>query len=257
MAFRRGTVALPRVEMLDEVGSTNEEAQGRAAGGGRGPLWIATRRQTGGKGRAGRVWKEASVGNVAATLLFEPVCPSARLPELSLVAGVAAHDAIVGALPDTIAPRVRLKWPNDVLIEGAKTSGILIESCNYGTSVVSLIGTGINVASAPAVVDRSVTCLSDHGCALSADAVLDLLVARTAYWLEVWSAADGFDAIREAWAARGTEIGSPLEVKTGDGAVAGAFAGLDRDGALLIDLPSVGRRRFTFGDVSVLSPQRS
>ncbi len=257
MSARRETDALPRVEMLEEVGSTNEEAQRRAAGGDCGPLWIATRRQTGGKGRAGRAWTEASAGNVAATLLFEPGCPSARLPELSLVAGVAAHDAITAALPGAIAPRVKLKWPNDVLIQGAKTSGILIESCNFGASVVSLIGTGINVASAPSVTDRAVTCLVDHGCVVSADEVLDLLVARTAYWLAIWSGDGSFDAIREAWTARATAIGSPLEVKTGSGAVAGVFAGLDRDGALLIDLPSAGRQRFTFGDVSVLSPQQS
>ena len=78
MAHSHATTAPPRIELLDEIGSTNDEAQRRAAAGERGPLWIATRRQTAGKGRAGRVWNEASTGNVAATLLFEPGCAPAR-----------------------------------------------------------------------------------------------------------------------------------------------------------------------------------
>ena len=252
MPHRPLTIALPRIELLDEVGSTNDEAQRRAAAGERGPVWIATKRQTAGKGRAGRAWSEAGTGNVAATLLFEPNCPPARLPELSLVAGVATWDAIAGALPRDATARAELKWPNDVLIDGAKACGILIESGSYGTSVVSLIGIGINVAAAPPAIDRAVTCLADHGSVLTAREVLDLLAARMAHWLTVWSAADGFEAIRAAWTERAMSLGRPLEIKTQEGAVAGTFAGLDRDGALLIDLPSLGRRRFTFGDVSVL-----
>jgi BirA family transcriptional regulator, biotin operon repressor / biotin---[acetyl-CoA-carboxylase] ligase len=257
MAERHLTTAPPRIELLDEIGSTNDEAQRRAAVGERGPLWIATRRQTAGKGRSGRAWNEASTGNVAATLLFEPACTPARLPELSLVAGVAAHDAIASALPAAATPRVELKWPNDVLIAGAKTSGILIETGNYGTAAVSLIGIGINVASAPAGVDRATTCLAAQGGTLDADAVLKLLAARMAHWLDVWRGADGFAAVRAAWIARATPIGRPLEIKTNDGPVAGTFAGLDHDGALLIDLAPDIRRRFTYGDVSVLPARQA
>ena len=248
---------LPPVEILDEVGSTNDEAQRRAVAGVRGPLWIATRRQTAGKGRSGRAWAEAGTGNVAATLLFMPGCPPSRLPELSLVAGVATYDAIASALTQTRAGRIELKWPNDVLIEGAKVSGILIETGNHETDVVSLIGIGINVASAPDVTDRAVTCLAECGCSLDAGAVREFLVARMAHWLAIWEAPDGFTAIRTAWAARAMSLGRPLEIKTHDGPVAGTFAGLDHDGALLIDLPHVGRRRFTFGDVSILPAGRA
>lgn len=260
MPDRAPSYALPPVELLDEVGSTNDEAHRRAAAGERGPIWIATRRQTAGKGRSGRAWVEASEGNVAATLLFMPGCALARLPELSLVAGVATYDAVGdavgGALFSDGAEGLELKWPNDVLVDGAKVSGILIESGNHGVEVVSLVGIGINVASAPDVPDRAVTSLSAHGCLLDAGAVLDHLVARMAHWLRVWEAVDGFDAIRAAWSARAIPLGRPLEVKTHEGPVAGTFAGLDRDGALLIDLPVAGRRRFTFGDVAVL-PARS
>jgi BirA family transcriptional regulator, biotin operon repressor / biotin---[acetyl-CoA-carboxylase] ligase len=244
--------ALPPVDLLDEVGSTNDEAQRRAAAGERGPIWIATRRQTAGKGRSGRAWAEAGEGNVAATLLFRPCCAPPRLPELSLVAGVAACDAVAEALSGTGVGDVELKWPNDVLIDGAKVSGILIESGNQGGEVVSLVGIGINVASAPEVADRAVTCLAAEGSSRNAREVLELLVARMSHWLAVWERPNGFGQIRDAWAERAIALGRPLEIKTSDGPVAGTFAGLDHDGALLIDLPRAGRRRFTFGDVALL-----
>ena len=257
MSEQETSFTIPPIELLDEIGSTNDEAMRRAATGERGPLWIATRRQTAGKGRSGRAWTEASTGNVAATLLFSPTCPLARLPELSLIAGVAAGSAITDALPTDITARVELKWPNDVLIDGAKTVGILIESGNYGGATVAAVGIGINVASAPAVTDRAVTCLAAHGCTMKADDVLRLLAKQMAHWLAVWHNGNGFDAIRAAWSARAVPVGRALEIKTNDGPVAGTFAGLDHDGALLIDLPSEGRRRFTYGDVSVLHARQA
>ncbi|HWV79822.1 MAG TPA: biotin--[acetyl-CoA-carboxylase] ligase [Hyphomicrobiaceae bacterium] len=257
MADRSHQLALPPVELLDEVGSTNEEANRRAGAGERGPIWIATRRQTAGKGRSGRAWVEASEGNVAATLLFVPGTPPARLPELSLVSGVATFDAVADALSGCGAGPVELKWPNDVLINGAKVSGILIESGNHGSDVVSLIGIGINVASVPPVTDRAVTSLAAQGSQHVAGAVLERLVQHMAHWLSIWQRPGGFDAIRQAWAERAIALGSTLEVKTQEGPVAGTFAGLDHDGALLLDLPTAGRRRFTFGDVSVLPSARA
>lgn len=257
MADRSHQLALPPIELLDEVGSTNDEAHQRAAAGERGPIWIATRRQTAGKGRSGRAWVEASEGNVAATLLFVPGTPPARLPELSLVSGVATYDAVSDALAGCGAGAVELKWPNDVLIKGAKISGILIESGNHGGDVVSLIGIGINVASAPPVTDRAVTSLAAEGSRFDAATVLERLVARMAHWLSIWQMPAGFDAIRAAWGTRAIPLGRPLEIKTQEGPVAGAFAGLDHDGALLLDLPSADRRRFTFGDVSVLPSARA
>jgi BirA family transcriptional regulator, biotin operon repressor / biotin---[acetyl-CoA-carboxylase] ligase len=257
MADSQPTTTPPRIELLDEIGSTNDEAQQRAAAGERGPLWIATRRQTAGKGRSGRAWSEASTGNVAATLLFEPGCAPARLPELSLLAGVAAHAAITDALPAATQSRVELKWPNDVLITGAKTSGILIETANYAGATVSLIGIGINVASAPAGIDRATTCLAAQGSTLDADTVLKLLAQRMDHWLDIWRGTNGFAAIRSAWVARAIPIGRALEIKTNDGLVAGTFAGLDHDGALLIDLAPDIRRRFTYGDVSVLPARQA
>ena len=121
----------------------------------------------------------------------------------------------------------------------------------------AFVGIGINVASAPPVADRAVTSLAVEGSGLDAGAVLKRLVAHMARWLSIWQMPGGFDAIRQAWAERAIPLGRPLEVKTQEGPVAGTFAGLDHDGALLLDLPAAGRRRFTFGDVSVLPSARA
>src|SRR5262245_57801913 len=102
-----------RIVTLDTVGSTNAEAFARARAGERGPLWIVARRQTDGRGRRGRRWI-SEPGNLYASLLLVDPAPSSRAAELSLVAGLALHDALVECSPG-LAPRLKLKWPNDVL----------------------------------------------------------------------------------------------------------------------------------------------
>src|SRR5262249_3072957 len=114
-----------RLVSLDAVGSTNAEAFARARGGERGPLWVAARRQTAGRGRRGRAWV-AEPGNLYASRLLTDPAPPQRAAELSLVAALALHDALAERA-SVLGPRLALKWPNDVLCDGAKLAGILVE----------------------------------------------------------------------------------------------------------------------------------
>ncbi|HRD78506.1 MAG TPA: biotin--[acetyl-CoA-carboxylase] ligase, partial [Hyphomicrobiaceae bacterium] len=125
-----GDGARHRIVRLAEVGSTNSEALRRAAMGEAGPLWIAAERQIAGRGRSGRAW-DGLPGNLFATLLMSPECAIARIGELALVAGLAAHDAASAALAHETpasAAGLKLKWPNDLECDGAKLAGILCES---------------------------------------------------------------------------------------------------------------------------------
>ena len=243
----------PRILQLVTVDSTQAEAQRRAAAGERGPLWISAGQQTQGRGRSGRAWASPS-GNLAATLLLRPQAPLAMLPQLSLVTGVAAIDAVAPFLarqPD--APPLRLKWPNDLLIGDAKLAGILIETSIIGVDTLAMIGIGINIAEAPPVSGRDVTRLADHSnTPPPPSALLQSLSNSMAHWLEIWSKGAGFTAIRTAWLARARPEGASITVNAGDGPVHGSFVGLDMDGALLLLEPSGHRRRFSWGDVSVL-----
>ncbi len=226
----------------------------RAVTGERGPLWITARVQTRGRGRSGRSWASAG-DSLAATLLFAPACAMTALPHVSLVAGVAAHDAIAGALPTASRASCRLKWPNDVLIAGAKVSGILVESTILGAGPIVAIGTGINVRQVPSLDDRAVAALAAHGATADVAVVGRSLAHALAHWIAVWAAGNNFAAVREAWLARAGAAGEPMSVNAGGERIAGRFAGLDADGGLLLDDQSGVRRKFSFGDVALGAPR--
>ena len=243
-----------RIAAYDEIDSTNAEALRRAGQGEHGPIWITAAIQTCGRGRSGRSWTSAP-GSLAATLLFAPACPINRLPELALVAGVAAHDAIAAAMSPEARAGLRLKWPNDLLVDGAKVSGILVESTSFGAEVVAAIGIGINVLGLPQVAGRPVAAVAAGGSAVTVDAMSAGLARHLAGWLAIWDGGRNFDAIRTAWLSRSGPFGEAMTINADDGQVAGTFAGLDSDGALLLDVDKAARRRFTFGDVALGAPQ--
>jgi BirA family transcriptional regulator, biotin operon repressor / biotin---[acetyl-CoA-carboxylase] ligase len=240
-------------EVLD---STNSEAMRRAAAGERGPVWLLAHRQTAGRGRSGRGW-ETPAGNLALTHLFTPGCPAAAVPQLSLLVGVAVHDALAAVWSGS-ADALRLKWPNDLMIGAAKVGGILVEASTFGHEPVVAIGIGVNIGHAPDVAGRSVTCLADHVSVPPVPVPLARAIASAfAHWREIWRRGEGFGGIREAWLARATPIGEPMSVNTGQGSVSGTFAGLDSDGALLLCDATGRHRRFTFGDVSLGTGSRT
>ncbi|MEL6291233.1 MAG: biotin--[acetyl-CoA-carboxylase] ligase [Pseudomonadota bacterium] len=249
-----------------ELASTNSHAMALAARGEAGPVWIAARRQTAGRGRSGRSW-EVDEGNLAASLIFTPSAPPSDLAQLSFVAGVAAFDAIADVMSnrdgETSANQLKsgmqLKWPNDILIDGAKVAGLLVETTMVGREMRAIIGVGINVVSAPVLTDRETTALQvlvpasaqTKGAPISAEIVLDKLSRHIARELETWANGDGFSKVREAWLARGLPIGAAMRVHTGNAQRSGTFAGLDADGALLIREPTGSVLRLTHGDVTV------
>lgn len=237
------------------IDSTNAEALRQAAGGASGPHWITAREQTAGRGRSGRVWQSAG-SSLAATLLFSPTCRLDQLAGLALVAGVATHGAIEALLPLDVRPLVRLKWPNDVLIDRIKASGILIESTVIGGAPRVAIGIGINIAAPPEVADRGVAALVDYGVPPPPfEAVSRQLAHSLAEALTWWANGFGFDRIRDTWLDRSLPLGEPIRINAGEGPVAGSFAGLAPDGSLVLRLEGGGSRLFSFGDVA-LGPRR-
>jgi BirA family transcriptional regulator, biotin operon repressor / biotin---[acetyl-CoA-carboxylase] ligase len=240
-----------RCVILEEAGSTNTEAFKRALAGEAGPLWVMARRQTQGRGRSGRQWA-SEPGNLYASLLQRLPCPMTVVHQLSLLAGVAAVEAISAAAGAPIAG-LRLKWPNDVLIGEAKCAGILPESqmALGGSEVVVVIGIGINLASHPTGLGRAATNLAAHGASLAPQAMLGFLSEAIRRWLEAWDCGAGFLRVRAAWLGYAGAIGESLTFDTGRERIAGTFLGLDDDGALLMR-DALGRpRKLTFGDVTL------
>ena len=240
-----------RIIELDETGSTNADAMRFARQGEQLPLWVTARRQTAGKGRAGRDWQSLE-GNLQASLAFHCQAPLKHAPELALLAGVAAIDAIRGISPLALQAGVRLKWPNDVMIGCAKAGGVLIEStlARREPGFLAVIGMGLNVASLPDNLGRAATSLAQNGIATTPAELLTSLADQMDHWLAKWDAGQGFDEIRTAWIERAGNFGEAITVHTTLGAVSGTYQGLSPAGALLAQIN--GRlEAISFGDVSL------
>jgi BirA family biotin operon repressor/biotin-[acetyl-CoA-carboxylase] ligase len=240
-------VHTPPIEALEEVDSTNAEARRRAEAGERGPLWITAKRQTTGRGRRGRVW-ETGAGNLAATLLTVTEKPPAEAAQISFVAALAVADLASAFVPPAL---VSLKWPNDPLIAGRKTSGILVESGpNPGGGLWLAVGIGVNLATPPVTPERPATAFAEHMRAPPPDPLeaLTLLAANLERWRQLWERL-GFPPIAEAWTAKAHGLGQPCTARLAAETIAGVAEGLDADGALRLRTASGVVRRITAGDV--------
>lgn len=242
-----------RLAFYETISSTNAEALRLAQTGEASGLWLQAGSQTGGKGRVGRNW-QSPMGNLYASLLLRPNVPIARALQLSLLAGIAVHDAIMGlAAGEGKAPKLCLKWPNDILLDGAKTGGILLESTSQPGEQhpAIIIGTGLNLVTAPQDLDRSVTSLADIGVNVTPVRAMSALAWATAEWLSLWNGGKAFDRIRSAWMERAQPVGGEIAVHVGEDCLCGRFLGIDDVGALRMSLASGEERLVTAGDVSL------
>jgi BirA family biotin operon repressor/biotin-[acetyl-CoA-carboxylase] ligase len=218
-----------------------DEARARTRDGAPDGTVVVASRQTQGRGRHGRDWISPE-GNLYTSVLLRPELPQVRLTELGFVAALAVADAVDAALP---GGRARLKWPNDVLIDGAKVAGILVEIVEDNAAV---IGIGVNIAQAPEAMPYPITCLHHAGATTASSAtVLTQLLAALERHLSDWTE-HGFARSRATWLARGPAAGEMVRVRIGGHVEAGRFAGLDIDGALLLHAADT-THRIVAGDV--------
>ncbi|HEY5338342.1 MAG TPA: biotin--[acetyl-CoA-carboxylase] ligase [Rhizomicrobium sp.] len=217
---------------FDEIDSTNEEARRLATQGERGPVWLSAARQTAGRGRRGRVW-ESPTGNLSATLLIAPGKPASECAQLSFVTAIAAADATSSFAPST---DVKVKWPNDVLANGKKLAGILLESASGADATLAYlaIGIGMNLAHFPPGTEFPATSLAGLGVVAPPPKVaLTELAAQFAKWYDVWMT-NGFSPIQDAWLARAAGLGTRIRACLTNEETSGVFEGIDHTGALIL-----------------------
>ncbi|NYT39944.1 biotin--[acetyl-CoA-carboxylase] ligase [Sphingomonas sp. R-74633] len=223
------------VRTVAETGSTNADMAELARGGASEGLWLRAERQTAGKGRQGRAW-QSPVGNLYVSTLIRTRAGEPSPATLALVAAVALEETVStflfpgeGRGPASASPM--LKWPNDVLIDGAKLSGILLE--RVGDAVI--LGFGVNLAHHPEDLDRKATSLAAHGVTPDPQLFAETLAESFARWVSRWR--DGIAPVRERWLARAHPIGTALTARLADGSsMDGLFGGLDSEGALILRL---------------------
>ena len=231
----------------DTVGSTSDEAKTLAAAGAPTGTVVWALEQTGGRGRLDRSWSSPR-GNLFSSFVLRPEAPPAEAAELGFVAALAVAEAVSRFVsqPD----HVRLKWPNDVLVDGAKIAGILLEARSASSGLVDwvVLGIGINIAAAPEGTPYPATCIAHLAeTPPPVGAVLEALASSLASWLDIWDRR-GFPPIREAWLDRARGLGEALQIRQGEATLSGRFLDLDLDGALVLETET-GVRRITAGDV--------
>ena len=221
--------ALRAFEVID---STNEEAKRLAQAGEKGPVWITADRQSAGRGRRGRAW-DSPTGNLAATLLLCPEKSPGEAAQLSFVAALAASDMVQSFTQNA---RVAVKWPNDVLVDGRKIAGILLESASGGSGRLEwlAVGIGVNLTQHPEGTEFPATSLAALGeTAPPARDALTRLASAWAKWYDIWNTR-GFGDIRDVWLSRAAQIGGRIRARLQNEETSGVFEGIDETGALVL-----------------------
>jgi BirA family biotin operon repressor/biotin-[acetyl-CoA-carboxylase] ligase len=249
-----------RLEAFDTVGSTNAVALERAQEGDAGRLWIVSKKQESGRGRRGRAWA-TSHGNLAASLLLTGNFELKTAATLGFVAGLSLADALDAVCPQAAISvgvdgvgksdlRIELKWPNDVLINKAKLSGILLESTLLPDGRFAVVvGIGVNVVAYPEDVPYPATSLNQLGADCDAET---LFLALSDAWQEnsrIWDEGRGLSEIRKRWLKRAAGIGSEVAVRVDGSVLRGIFETIDEDCRFVIRDNDGERVKIAAGDV--------
>jgi BirA family transcriptional regulator, biotin operon repressor / biotin---[acetyl-CoA-carboxylase] ligase len=240
------------VVTFETVGSTNAEAIERARSGEHGPLWIVAQRQTAGRGRRGRNW-DSEPGNLYASLLLTDPAAGNAVSGICFVAALALHDALVESVHGLAPAQLKLKWPNDVLLDGRKLAGILVEGVSLERGAVAVVGFGVNCKRHPASTEFPATDLQATGYVIEPASLLSALGRSMNARIAEWRRGENFSAIRAAWLSRATGIGRAIEVRLADKKVAGTFEAIDPRGALVLLLRDGTRETIAAGDVFPLT----
>jgi BirA family biotin operon repressor/biotin-[acetyl-CoA-carboxylase] ligase len=243
---------LPRRHLaLDEVGSTNSVALDAARAGDPGPLWVTAERQSAGRGRRARPWVSER-GNLYASLLLIDAAPLDDLQNLPLVAAVGVRNGLA-ALKGAGQLDIRIKWPNDILVNGRKSVGILLESERLADGrFATVIGCGVNVENVPTDTPYPVTGLRREGLGASVAEVFAALAGGVEAALAVWQRGRNFAAIRQTWIDHAAGIGLPCTVRATDAVIEGVFVDLDDTGRLILAEAGGNRRSISAGDLFLL-----
>lgn len=263
MGFALGPQALAagyRLASFETIGSTSTEALARARAGDPGRLWVVAAAQTAGHGRRGRPWETAK-GSLAASLLMPWQPSSAHSATLGFAAGLALESAIRARAPQVaikLAPdgaegserRLRLKWPNDVLVDGAKLAGILLEAANIpGGPNSVVIGIGVNVRHAPQGLPYPATSLAACGADIETEQLFEALAEAWVAQELLWDGGRGFASVRKNWLERAAGLGAPIAVRLGGDVLRGIFETIDEEGRLVVRGADGALRKVSAGEV--------
>ena len=238
-----------RLAEFESLDSTNEQARRLAADGAPDGTVVWAKSQTAGRGRQGRQWQSPE-GNLYCSIIIRPEMPAANAAQFSFVTALALGDGVSDLLPDGI--EMRYKWPNDLLLNGRKAAGILLESSGAANGRLDwlVIGAGLNIETFPQISGgyRTTSLRAVGARVLALPDILTRFIVAFAHWRARWQN-EGLAVVRDAWLERAGRLGEDITVRLPGEELRGRFGGLDESGALLLELTDGSRRAITAGDV--------
>ncbi len=243
------TIKLPtgyKLAEFESLESTNKHALKLAQMGEQGAIIVFTKNQTQGRGRSGRTWL-SSAQTLTTSILIHSQAPKDKLAQLSFVMAVAAHKTICDFTKPKHHKNIGLKWPNDILHQGHKLAGILIESQNNAQA----IGIGINISAIPQNQNFSATSLTQLGANTTPESVLSPLVQNFATFFDLWAEGKNFLAIRKIWLNNAIGLGGKITARLPNKTHHGIFEKLDENGTLILRDEAGKIHQITAGDIFV------
>jgi BirA family transcriptional regulator, biotin operon repressor / biotin---[acetyl-CoA-carboxylase] ligase len=245
-----GITAEAGIRHYPTIDSTNLEAHRLFSTGERGPLFLLADEQTAGKGRLDRNWASLR-GNCYSTLILPVKADVQAIPQIGFVAALAVADVV----HQHSKGKPQLKWPNDVLVQGAKIAGILCEVLSLQPQTMA-IGCGINVAHSPSGLPYPATCLAAIGATTDRNSVFQSYREALSYWLGQWNNGQNFLAIREAWVKQAIGIGETVSMIVGSRHLTGNFETITEQGAILLKPVDSPHQILHAGDLHIPSLAR-
>ena len=232
---------------LEQTASTNTLCLEYAAAGEAGNLWITAETQTGGKGSRGRNW-QSQKGNLFASLLLTDPSEKSRLADLTFIAALSVREAILHFSNND--NQVAVKWPNDVMLNDRKCSGILLESVHHHDATYVVVGIGVNCQHFPAKTLHPSTSLFAEGMEVSANRFFKTLAKTMASNISIWKHGTNFSVIRDKWLDCAYKLGNTILVHIpGESATEGRFASIDENGYMLLELNDGSLRQISTADI--------
>lgn len=220
-----------------------------ALAGAAGNQWLVADEQVDGKGRRGRFWNSPK-GNLYSSLLLIDPAPSDKIAQLSFVLALALRDAVlaVNSGGELTPEQVEVKWPNDLMINGKKCAGLLLEGGALRQSRFVVIGLGVNVVSHPDKTNHPASNLNELGIPTSVEHFFPYLSDAIAQRLAEWEMGHGFSSIRQDWLSNAYRMGQDMRVNTSTESFVARLDGVDETGNLIVD--HQGRQRtITAGEI--------
>lgn len=234
---------------FDQIDSTNLEAKRVAKTNRSRDFVIWSKSQSSGRGRGSKKW-ESGNGNLLLSILLNRNIDIKQQPQLSFVTAIAVYETIKQIAHSSVVNLdIRLKWPNDVLVNGQKIAGILLESFNINGVNPLIIGIGININNLPNHIDQSATSLVDEGIdILDIRYVLDILITNFDKYFDIWQE-QTFTAIRTIWLSNAAKLNQEVIISDGRNPVIGIFRDMDDNGNIVIETSDGKKRTMLTGDV--------